>query len=880
VPLVIATRLGPYEIIAPIGFGGMGEVYRARDTRLNRLVAVKVIRSDLAWRQELRQRFEREAQTISSLNHPHICALFDVGHQDDIDYLVMEYLEGETLAHRLQRGPLPASEVVEVGIAIASALDKAHQQNLVHRDLKPGNVMLTKNGAKLMDFGLAKPIMEAVEAIASNTTDPSPGPARLTPITSEGSIIGTFQYMAPEVLEGTSADKRSDVFSLGCVLYEMITGKPAFTGKSRISVLAAIIQSQPEPLAQLQPMTPAAIDRIVRGCMEKDPDRRWQSASDIAMELSWVAQPENSGVLQEQSRKRRWMPWALTLLMALGLTFALTFPPSHPKPPFRRYNIVLPSAAALAPPNYMPLGVGRSTLAISANGDFLVYVGVAGDTTALFVRTNDGHEPRILPGTERAHSPFLSPDNHWVGFFAGEKMKKVAVEGGTPLNLCDADLGFGGSWAPDNWIYFTPGESSQVYRVSANGGIPEVVSGKAPGPYIAQAWPEVLPGAQGILLSNSRSGIGIYRLASNELKWLTLNGSFPRWSPTGHIVYVDEGVLWALPFNLKKLDATGPPLLLGEQVRMEQQGAAQFALTSDGTLVYARGGDITEASLVWVDRKGAVVDIGLPLKRFGEFRISPDNKSLAVSIRDQTRYDLWLFDFERQTLSRLTHDGRSRAPLWAPDGSRIIYLSYASGKAEIRAVTPDGSQMTSIVVMDNPTGYPTSTTPDGRSVAIRSVTPGSASIWLVDIDSGKKHLLWEEPFDEGFPAISPDGRWIAYFSNESGRGEVYVRPLTGRSPKWRVTTDGGEEPIWSGDSRKLFYRNRDTWMEVDISSGTEFHAGRPREVMTGPYINIPGYSYDVARDGRFLLLKSEYQALKITQLEVIESWPELLKPQR
>lgn len=877
-PLAAGTRLGPYEIVSLIGAGGMGEVYRARDTRLDRIVAAKILRPELAGRLEIHQRFEREARAISSLDHPHICTLHDVGHADGLDYLVMEYLEGETLARRIARGPLPLASVVEIGTQIASALERAHRERLIHRDLKPSNVMLTRSGAKLMDFGLAKPVTEPVTATVGSTTASSHNQA---PITSENTIVGTYQYMAPEVLEGRPADARSDIFSLGCVLYEMITGRFAFTGKSRISVLAAILETEPKPISELQPMTPAALEKVVLGCLAKDPDKRWQSAADVAMELGWILH----AAAPIKPRSRSVVKAVLAVIFAIGLATAWVVGRrggSIAPGPLRRYTILLSPAAPLAPASAMPLGVGRPAIAISSDGEQLVYVGLSGSAPQLFLRTHDGQEPRAIPGTEGAHSPFFSPDNRWVGFFADGKLKKVSLEGGAVISLADAVLGFGGDWAPDNSIVFTPSEFTPLFRVPASGGVAQPITTSTAEKFIAQSWPQVLPGGGAVLLSNSTWGIGIADLQSGELRWFTQSGSFARWSPTGHIVYANGNALWALPFDLRTLSPSGDATLIGEQVRIEQQGAAQFALGPDNTLYYARGADLTQASFVWVDRNGVATDIGVPPKYFGEFRISPDGKSLAVVIRDQDRFDLWRYDIDRKTLWRLTHGGGVRAPLWTHDGKNILYTLRKGSQTSLVEISPDGTRSRTVTSLPA-TFYATSIGADGRTVAFRTNDMDQngrttrTTMWMVDLPTGAQRVLWSEPYGEGFPALSPDGRWIAYFSDESGRWEIYVRGLRELAAKYRVSTAGGEEPIWSPDSKKLFYRFGDQWMEVEIAAGPEFHSGTSRVILTGPYVNIPGYSYDVAPDGRFLLLKSEDQNRRITQIEVVENWPQLLK---
>jgi serine/threonine protein kinase/Tol biopolymer transport system component len=869
VKLASGDRLGPYEIVSSIGAGGMGEVYRGRDTRLQRSVAIKILREELSGNSELRQRFDREARVVSQLDHPHICTVFDVGTHNGVDFMVMECLDGKTLAHRIGRGPLPISEVLTIAAQISAALDTAHRHGIIHRDLKPANIMLTNSGVKLMDFGLAKPLhVNALVAAAS--TDGGTVTAD-SPITSEGHVVGTFQYIAPEILQGGSADVRSDIFSFGCVLYEMITGTPPFNATSRFGVIAAILEKDPEPLTKWKPDTSPEIVSIVCACLAKVPDQRWQNVADVARALALTSR-------EPVTRKKSLvtvLPWlfavAALVVVAVLAILALSLKPSAK--PFRRYTVNLPDSAPIAPAGVMPLGVGRPTLAVSKNGDQLVYVGLSGNIPKLFLRTNDDSPPLPLPGTEGAHSPFFSPDQKWIGFFADGKLKKVALAGGPVITISDAVLGFGAYWTPDDNIYFSAGERTPIFRVSASGGIPQemtpnCVEAKLAGEY----WPVVLPGGKGLVLANSRMGIVSFNFSSRKIETVTANGSYPRWSPTGHLLYVDDGLLWALPFDETTLRKTGAPKLLLDKVQMEQQGASQFDLSEEGSLFYVRGGDVTESSLVWVNSFGQVEDLGLAAHRFGEFRLSPDGKTVVVAINEQNRSDLWTYDLHRKTLSRLTDNGRSRAPVWSRTGDVILYASYVDPVPKLVEVTPDGSR-TRIIAQTPGLQRATWYTSDGNIVM--SSYDGNASVISFIDQSGNKTQIERSSHMRVFPAVSPDRRWLAFVSDETGRWEVYVRDLSS-TRKWRITTEGGEEPIWERDGKNLFYRNGDRWMRVEIKSNPDFHASQAVPVLQGPYVNIPGYSYDVGADGRLLLLKSEYQDKKASQIEVIENWPALL----
>ena len=553
---MIGQTLSHYKIIEKLGQGGMGEVYLAEDSRLDRKVALKILPEHLSDRAELRERFEREARAVSSLNHPHICTLHDIGEQDGIHYLVMEHLVGETLEARLAKGPLPLEQTLEYAIQIADALDKAHRQGVVHRDLKPGNIMLVKSGAKLLDFGLAK--LQATET----PTNLSALPTEQANLTAEGTILGTLQYMAPEQLEGKEADSRTDIFAFGAVVYEMATGKKAFEGKSQASLIGAIMQSAPKPMAELQPMTPATLDHIVRRCMSKAPEDRWQASSDVMAELRWVveggSQPDLSAPVHSRQRNRERLGWGFAVALAAlaGVSFSsLTSPGTPLTQPPTRFAVHLPRTDQLN---------GRSMLSFSPDGRTLVYAARRAGVDQLFRRSLDQLDVLPIPGTEEAGSPFLSPDGRWVAFTDDDrKLKKVSIEGGSALTLCDATLG-GGSWGSDGTIIFTPSYNQGLWRVSAAGGTPEALTTPDSSEGVLDHWwPQILPGGQEVLFTLmstpiDQARIGVYSLETGEERVLIEGGIFARYVPTGHIVYVRTGILMAVPFDLARLEVTGP----------------------------------------------------------------------------------------------------------------------------------------------------------------------------------------------------------------------------------------------------------------------------------------------------------------------------------
>ena len=589
--LAPGTHLGPYEILAPLGAGGMGEVYRARDTRLDRTVAIKILPAQFSSDPVRKQRFEREAKTISSLNHPNICVLHDVGSQDGMDYLVMECVEGETLAKRLEKGPLPLDQVLKIGAQIADALDKAHRSGVVHRDLKPGNIMLTQTGAKLLDFGLAKPAapLASVATLTAALTQSSP-------MTERGAIVGTFQYMSPEQIEGKELDGRSDIFSLGAVLYEMLTGQRAFQGKSQLSVASAILEKEPAPISAVKPMTPDALDHAIRRCLAKDPEERWQTARDITGELKWVAEGgPQSGIAAPLARKSKWRERALAALasiLAIALVGLVWHQTAKPRTSFSVVRFALTQPAS--EPLVTDLG---PALAYSPDGRWLVSVVHKGETTQLYARELSSFEGKLLPGTEGAREPFFSPDSAWLGFMAEGKLKKIPVDGGSAIVLCEAPESDGAVWLPDDTIVFNADWKEGLRRVSVAGGKSLVLT--QPDPQRGEAshwWPDMLPGGKEILFTDQKgpgeveSSIAMLSLKTGQWKTVIEEGAFPRYLSSGHILFLQRGAILAAPFDAEKLTVTGPSFPVLQAVMTDLgSGMAQIAVSRDGSLAYVPG---------------------------------------------------------------------------------------------------------------------------------------------------------------------------------------------------------------------------------------------------------------------------------------------------
>jgi Tol biopolymer transport system component len=868
----------------------MGEVYRALDTRLDRTVAVKILPEGLAGDAQFRERFDREARAISQLTHPHICVLYDVGHQDGSDYLVMEYLEGETLEQRLNKGAVPVNQALQYAIETAEALDKAHRSGIVHRDLKPGNIMLTKGGAKLLDFGLAKS-GTSVEPVAGLSMLPTTPPG----LTAQGTILGTFQYMAPEQLEGKEADARTDIFAFGAVLYETLTGKKAFEAKSQASLIASILEHQPPPPSTVQPLAPSAVDRVVATCLAKDPDDRWQSARDLVRELRWIADgSSHTGLrvpLKAQSKTQERVVWAsagFVLAATAGAVLAWTMgrpavsPPSAPQP-IKRVTIGLAATEPLAPAKFAPLAIGRKSIALSPDGSLLAYAAERGGTSQLYVRALDRFDARPIPGTEGAYDPFFSPDGRSLGFFSENKLKKVSLQGGEPVTLCEARIPHGATWGPDDTIVFADSEGVNPSRVSASGGKPEALLKSED--FTRTFYPEFLPGGKAVLFSTrdatspDKGDIGVLSLATGERRVLIKGGTNPRYAASGHIVFAGAGEILAAPFDLARLETTGPTVSLVEGIRIEEWGAAQFALSREGTLVYVSGGPAWIGTLTWVDQQGRSTPLVAPAQAYGGIHLSPDGKRLAVSVWGATT-DVWVYEFARGAFSRLTVEGSISTARWTPDGKRIVYSrSTGPNQFELVSKPADGGGADQVLARSKLRWVNESFSPDGKlGVFHEWPTDTGMDLWTLPVSGDRPPSAWlKTKFNEWGGRFSPDGKFMAYSSDESGEFEIYVQPYPGPGTKVQVSIAGGEEVVWSRDGRRLFYRNRTTWMAVDIEAQPEFRAEAPQAMFEGPYLNIPGVSYDVASDGRFIMIEEHQKQTPTTELNVVFNWFEELK---
>jgi len=881
--LAPGARLGPYEIASPLGAGGMGQVFRARDTKLNRDVAIKVLPAAFAQDSERVARFRREAQVLASLNHPNIAAIHGLEESEGVLALALEFVEGEELAQRLTRGAVPVEEAVAIAKQIAEGLEAAHEKGIVHRDLKPANLKITKDGTvKILDFGLAKAYGGEAEAAGSEGLSQSPTMSRQ--MTEAGVIFGTAAYMSPEQARGATVDKRADIWAFGVVLFEMLTGKRLFTGETVSDTLAAVLRQEIDWRA-LPASTPPVVRELLERCIERDPKQRLRDMGEarIALERR-LGTPDtvraSSGVGA--------LPWALTLLLALVsalAVWALWRPASTPAPALR-VSAELGAAASLST-QFGPAAI------ISPDGRLLAFVASQGadGRPLLHLRRLEQLDAAPLSGTEGARDPFFSPDGEWIAFFADGKLKKVSVSGGAAVTLCDAADDRGGSWAEDGTIFFTPSGAPGVglSRVSSAGGAPLTLTTPDPASQeLAHRWPQALPGGKAVLYTaGSVSGnyedasLVAHTLEGDTRKVLHRGGYHGRYLPSGHLVFIHEGTLFAAPFDLDRLELTGEPVPALESVSANptNQGA-QFAFSRNGTLVYQHGEGLATTPIQWMGREGKLQPLRAAPGVYNFIRFSPDGGRLALDIIEGKNPDVWVYEWGRDTLSRLTFDpGWDRSPVWSPDGRRIAFSSARADQTtgNLYWQRADGTGEAERLTESKNTQYLTSWHPSGKVLAFVETNPQTSQDILIlpltgdevsGWKAGKPTVFLNGPFSEFQAAFSPDGRWLAYTSNESGRLEVYVRPFPGPGGKWQVSAAGGRLPTWSRSRKEVFYLVEDGRILVAAYTveGESFRAEKPRVWSTGLVpLRVGGRTYDLHPDGeRIAVLKASGEADHVT----------------
>jgi len=881
--VVVGSRLGDYEVTGFIAAGGMGEVYRAHDTKLGRDVAIKILPRLFVNEPERLARFEREARMLASLNHPNIAAIYGLEECNGAQALVLELVDGPTLADRLAKGPLTLRDALTIAVQIADALEAAHEKGIVHRDLKPANVKITAAGTvKVLDFGLAKAV--AGDSGAGLTQSPTV----TVDGTREGVILGTAAYMSPEQARGQAVDKRTDMWAFGCVVYEMLTGLGAFSRETITDTLAAIVEREPD-WSPLPPETPAHVLRLLKRCLEKDPRKRLRDIGDARIELDEMAggAPEMPGGAADRARSRRreHVAWSFAAVGLAALTASVVVSRGRGTPvasPVARTTLVLPADETVVS------AASDYPLAVSPDGARFAYVAAVGGRAELYVRELDALEPRAIAGTAGARHPFFSPDGEWIGFFAGGALQRVAVNGGAPLRICNvSSLSMGGSWGPGDIIVFATNVAG-LAKVNVAGGTPEPLNGSSPA-----SWPQILPDGKTVLFT---AGVGV----GNAIVAMSLDGRDKRivartsestakgpavigtggdilqarYVPSGHLLYgQDPGVVRAVTFDLDTLTVTGPPVSMIDGVeRASLGGAVYFAVSNTGTLLYASRGD--RHQLVWVERNGTEKPASPDRAAFRHPRLSPDGKRIAVAIYDETRRPLiWIYDAERGTKTPLNAEGLE--PLWSPDGTR---LSLVSEGGAILDLPVDGTAPPETILPGGPRKSPTSWSPDGQHLLFYQDGSEGNQLRLLDRASGSAPRVLSTRPSTFHGMFSPDGRWIAYVSTESGRAEVYVGRSSDLANTVAVSTQGGARPRWSRNGRELFFREREAMMVASVDASHGFSAGRPQRLFAGPYAATGrDVAFDVSADGqRFLMIKAD-PASTLQSLTIVQNWQEDLK---
>jgi serine/threonine-protein kinase len=854
---MIGTSLGHYRVVEKIGAGGMGDVYRATDAKLGRDVAIKILSGAFAEAPERLARFEREARLLAALNHPNIAVLHGFEKDGDIHFLVMELVSGSTLAERIATGAIPLRDAIPLFRQIAEAVEAAHEKGVIHRDLKPANIKITPEGqVKVLDFGLAKALLDVPSG-----SDVSQSPTFSRGDTETGVILGTAAYMSPEQARGKAVDGRTDIWSFGCVLYEALTGRKPFEGETVSDTIAKILTLEPD-YGVLPERTPRSIRVLLERCLQKDAARRLRHIDSYQIEGE-PAQP-----LAVRGRFRAILPYLVGALVSGSTIWVLKSGPRPESQPLALFRIDLPEGDRLAEP--------KTGLAFSADGDRLAYVAVRRGVQQIFLRSRSELQGKPVPGTEGGQQPFFSPDGEWLGFFADGALKKISLRGGPALTLAEASSPNGATWGSDDWIVYAPMDHSGLSRVSASGGAPAGLTKLDSPRETAHRWPEFLPGGRALIFtvqSTSESNeIVSYVLETGERRALVSSRLHADYSPSGHLVYALDSSIFAVAFDLSRLEIDGQPVPIADGLKV-RFGGSQFSVSQQGWLAYVQGEVATENSLVWVHRDGAQRSVPLPPAQYLLPRVSPDGRSVAVS-KDS---HIWAYDLSSGAGTRLTFESVSVLPAWSLDGKQMVFSSR--NLHALFLVNADGASPPEQLVESEHEIGATSWSADGL-VLYQAHPETDGDLLVLTLDGERK----PEPFlqtaaDEGGATLSPDGRFLAYVSNNSGRAEVYVQEFPGPGGKWQVSTEGGTEPVWSRNGKELFYRTSREMKAVSIVTEPAFAATRTDVLFADSFVKHGWFlaNYDVSPDGQsFLMVKSEARE-DAAHLVLIQNWPELLK---